>query len=500
MRINDRLMKLLFVIACAFALLVEVIPGRPPSTDEEFFKSAGRNWAATGHFAAPEVVGRVDVKPSLDVVYFAQPPLYSFIFGVYTRIAGFGPFQCILFDVLIHLLLAACTVLLARRVFQVPTVFAYAVGIFVLPMGTRGRPDELAMCLAVAGTVCWTLDVAPRYRALLAGVAFGLCGATSIGVLLFLSPMAFLVAHHRRVLTLWTAGLAVCSGIAVGLLCVSPILIPHPDAYKQLLAHASDQSPELGREVEHGQSRWASIVHSYEDGTRFALHYGSADIAAPIGAVVLIVLCLWSMPKEGSRQRKQCAAVAVAGMAAEWAILPGKATYIWFFAPWLLSLSAIVLARSLPTLRGGLRALALLAIVFFVAVGSAIYVKNRLVMLTLPENQSFYRNMDQVRSFIPAGSRVVTREYWWALADKCQVFDPDFSRPNPIDVDYLITNGNGSRVPGNPQAFSPYFADFARGNHFVVIEDALNRQPFKLGGIRITNSGYGFGAYVLARR
>ena len=482
MRINDRLMKVLFVIACALALLVETIPGRPPSTDEEFFKSAGRNWAATGHFAAPEVAGRVAVQPSLDVVYFAQPPLYSFVFGVYTKAVGFGPFQCILFDVLIHLLLAACTVLLARKVFDVPAVYAYALGILVLPMGTRGRPDELAMSLAIAGIVAWTLDMAPGYRALLAGAAFGLCGATSIGAWLFLSPLSFLVAYQRGVLNLRTASRALAAGAVVALVCVAPILIPHPYAYRQILAHGADQSPELGRELEQGQSRWTSIVQSYEDGTRFALRYGSKDIAAPVGAVVLIVLCLGAMPKEGSRKWKQCAVVAAAGMTAQWAILPGKGTYIWFFAPWLLSLSAIVLIRSLPALPSGLRALALVVIVFFVAVGSAIYVKDRLVMATLPRDQAFYRNMDQVRDAIPAGSRVVTREYWWALADKCRVFDPDFSHPSPLNVDYLITNGNGSRVPGQPQPFSPYFADYAEENHFAVIEDDLNREPFKIGG------------------
>src|SRR5258708_20764181 len=72
----------------ALYCLAELVPGRFAVTDEVFFKAAGRNWAATGRFAAPEMKGyfsNVLVPPATEV-FFAYPPLYTFLFGVYTMI------------------------------------------------------------------------------------------------------------------------------------------------------------------------------------------------------------------------------------------------------------------------------------------------------------------------------------------------------------------------------------------------------------------------------
>lgn len=492
-------MKYIFILACVLGLALEVIPGRFATTDEEFFKSAGRHWAATGHFAAPEIIGRINVQPSLDVIYFAQPPLYSFAFGLYTKAVGFGPFQSILFDALIHLLLALATVLLASKVFELPARYAYLIGLFLLPLGQRGRPDELAMCIAIVGIVAWTLDLKPIYRALLSGVAFGICGATSIGACLFLVPLALLVAYQRRVLTLRTASGAILAGAVVGLLCVSPILIPHPDAVHQLFAHAVAQSPEMGRVSAAGLSRWASIRQSYREGVFDVLHFGMQTVDTVVGALLLLFLCWRAMPTENARGWKQSALIAIAAMVFISALLPGKYTYLWFFAPWLLSLAAVVLMRSYAVLPAATRTLAVLLMAGCIVFGWGLYAKDRLEILSLPSNQSFYWNMANVRETIPAGSRVVTKEYWTALADKCQVLDPDFSHPKDVDVDYLIKTGNGTGTPGKPEKFSHEYEAFASDHHFVVQEDSLNRTPLKVHGIRVSNSAYGFGPYIEAR-
>lgn len=498
MKNRDRLMSYLFIVAGLLALALEVLPGRFATTDEEFFKSAGRHWAATGHFAAPEIVGRIDVQPSLEVIYFAQPPLYSFAFGLFTKTFGFGPYQSILFDALIHLLLAFATVVLAHRVFELPARYAYLIGLLILPIGQRGRPDELAMSIAIAGIVAWTLDLKPAYRALLSGVAFGICGATSIGACLFLAPLALLVGYQRRVLTLRNGAGAIVVGAVAGLLCVSPILLPHPDAVHQLLAHAVDQSPEMGRVSATEHSRWANIRQSYREGVMAVLQFGMQAVDTVACAILLLILCWRAMPKERARAWKQSALLAVSIMFLISALLPGKYTYLWFFAPWLVSLAAIVLMRSYGGLRAATRTLAALLIAGSIAFAWGLYAKDRLEILTLAKDQSFYWNMKHVRDTIPAGSRVVTKEYWAALADKCQVLDPDFSHPKPVDVDYLIKTGNGTGVPGKPQTFSPEYEAFAAKDHFVVEEDDLNRTPLKIVGIRISKSAYGFGPYIEA--
>jgi hypothetical protein len=140
---------------CYVALFAMV--GRFPTIDEVFFKAPGREWAAGGRFAAPELTG-IDflqgIKPAIEEVWFVHPPGYPFLFGVFTLLIGFGPTACVVFDALIHGALALMTWLLARRLGEgLPDWLCFLIAVAVLPLGvgTHGRPDELAMCLGIAG-------------------------------------------------------------------------------------------------------------------------------------------------------------------------------------------------------------------------------------------------------------------------------------------------------------------------------------------------------------
>ena len=495
---HDNLWKWLFTIGCVFFVLLEVVPGRFPNTDEVFFKSPGRHWAATGHFAAPEIVGRVEVNPSLDKIFFAQPPLYSFIFGVYTKVLGFGPHLCILFDALIHVLLAALTVSVVRRVFSVPAKYAYMIGTLVLVLGTYGRPDEMGMCFAIAGMLSETLEIRPERRAALSGAMFGFCCATSLGAFLFMAPMSLAIAHQRRVLNARTAIRWTITGAVVGLLCIAPILLQYPHAYRQILAHASDQSPQL-RYALVGTGLWKAVLISYFNGMIFATRFGRPMVALVAGSLAIIALCFRNVPRESARAYTTKLVVAAAGLLTLYLILPGKYTYFWFFGPWLMGLSAEMLVRCYAGLRSSARGAVVAILVICISTATEPYLKERVVLISLPRNQSFDTNMSGVRTLIPAGSRVVTSEYWWALADRCQVLDPVFSHPTTIDVDYMIKTGNGTGHPGVAHAFALYYETFAQDNHFAVLEDNLNRLPLKIGPVRLTNSAYGFGPLVLGR-
>jgi hypothetical protein len=495
---SDRIWKWIFILGCCISSLLTVIPGRSPAIDEEFFKAAGQHWAATGQFVAPEIIGRIEVKPGLDEIYFAQPPGYTFLFGVYTKVVGFGPLRCILFDVLIHLLLVLLTILLARRLFHVPPAYAYAIGTFLLTIATVGRPDELAMGIGILGILAWTLDISPSRRAILSGIAFGICGSTSVGVFLFFSIMAFLVGYQYKALRISTFLLAIVSGAIVACCCVAPILISHPDAYMQLLVHASVQSPELGEAVDAGQSRVAGILHSYVGGARSVVVLHSAIVFTILGALGVIALCMPKAKSDHARMLRQCVWLAIGELIFEWLLLPGKATYLWFFAPWLLSIAAAYWVQLLPERRARLRIPVAAVVVVCGGIVVLQYAKDRASVLLAPKDQSFTANMDRVRALIPAGSTVVTLEYWWALADKCKVLDPDFSHPNPIVADYYIETGNGAGKPGTPLKIQDYYEDYARDHKFVVIENDLNKTAPHIAGIRIANSAYGFGPLVLA--
>jgi len=147
-------LALLFAVSALYCL-AELVPGRFAVTDEVFFKAAGRSWAATGRFAAPELRGysNGNVATPATEVFFAYPPVYPFLFGVYTKVVGFGPRSCILYDVLIHLLLVWCGVLVARLVFGAPWSVSVLCGALLLPLGTAGRPDELGIVFALGAAL-----------------------------------------------------------------------------------------------------------------------------------------------------------------------------------------------------------------------------------------------------------------------------------------------------------------------------------------------------------
>src|SRR5271154_68695 len=114
---------LLLAISFASYVLLGVLQGRFAVTDEVVFKSAGRNWASTGSFSAPELPGflqGLNQGPPVTEIYLAQPPGYTFLFGLFTRLVGFGPQQCILYDALIHILLAFTTGATALIVMKLP--------------------------------------------------------------------------------------------------------------------------------------------------------------------------------------------------------------------------------------------------------------------------------------------------------------------------------------------------------------------------------------------
>jgi hypothetical protein len=62
----------ILLVLSALYCLVELVLGRFAVSDEVFFKAAGRNWAATGRFAAPELKGyfsNVLVPPATEVFF-----------------------------------------------------------------------------------------------------------------------------------------------------------------------------------------------------------------------------------------------------------------------------------------------------------------------------------------------------------------------------------------------------------------------------------------------
>lgn len=460
--------------------------GRFVGLDEVFFKAPGREWARTGRLAAPELTGFLrhldpPLDPPIEEVWFVHPPLYPFLFGLFTRVAGFGPRPCVLYDVLIHGLLAFLTFATARRLREgLPDRVCFGIGLAVLPVGIFCRPDELAMCFGMAGLLALLPPAGSRGRVALSGILFGLCAATSVGAAILLGLVALTLFALLR---WWLRGAGWAAAAAVAFAAaVAPVLIAHPVAYRQYLAHAADHV---------GRGNFLEGLFTHWENEQF---HRSVTLACLLVAAA-------GLPCRGgdltwTRWRRLWLGPLL-GLAFLAVFLSDKVYYTWFLGPWMIVAAVVTWRGAVRRLHPvAVRAVAL-GVLGFAAVAVGPFVKNLLVMATLPASQTLEVNARLIRELIPPGSTVLTDDYWWVLADDCRVYDLYFARPDPGAVDFIILTGNGS---GDPEVVREVPANVAAyGRHFQPVRNNINTESLSLFGRTVPNTAFGFGALVLAR-
>jgi hypothetical protein len=484
-----------YVLALAVLSLVyciaALVPGRFAVTDEVFFKAAGRNWAMTGRFAAPEITGRLSQGPPLSEIYFAQPPIYTFLFGALVKVAGFSPRSCIAYDTIIHLLLIWSAMLFARIVYGLDWSWAALSGALLVPLGTVGRPDELGIVFAMWSAIAFRSRLPDRIRAAMGGALLGLCVCTSLGAFLFLGPLVLwelFSARQKPAGRIADLGLAALVFVAVTAACVSPILIPHPAAYRQLIEHAGEQSAVLSAVTGEERNSSLGFVESWVTMMKYGFVYGFLIM----GLFLFALLCpfLDSSVTHPAYSRIGILFFSLVLLAIA---MPGKYPYLWFQGCWLL-IACVALASHISNFRSW-RQRALLvfgACVWLLA--SAPAVRWAYIMWKIPADESLTVSTPRLQAEVPAGVGVMTTDYWWALANRDKVYDLVFSDPGIGAIDYIVLSGNGSGRPGVPTDFK---AKYKAG--FVPIFDDLNRTPPQIAGHTLSRSSYGFGAYVLKK-
>lgn len=487
-----RSLALMFLVMASLCYgIAELVPGRFATIDDEFFKAAGRNWAMTGRFAAPEITGFLPVGPPLDEVYFTYPPLYTFLYGVYTKYVGFGPRRSIAYDVLIHITLIWTVFFAIRAIFGVPLIIAVLAAILAIPLGTVGRPDELGIIFALAAAI--TLSSSLRsWRVSCSGIFLGLCACTSLGAVTFLAVPIVLNAcwvhrdNVKRVDLGWLAGGAILSVTA----SILPILLNHPNAYHQLMAHVGNQSALLGLltgrgwAAEYFLSRWI-----------LGLQLGYGYLALSFGLLLFAAFGLW-LTKSRRKQINSHILAAMISLLALAVLLPGKFVYAWFPGVWLL-VACVALGYELHECLGVRKKLLVYACGACIwMAGAAPYLRMKAILWTLPAEQRLTVNVQKIRQLIPPGVGVVTLEYWSALADRDYIYDPVFGNPDTKSVQYFVETGNGSGSPGGARGLKANYSNLP----LKVIYNHLNSIPASMLGFPLSRSSYGFGAYVLKAR
>jgi hypothetical protein len=472
------LLGVLLLSAAYFAQLM--VFGRFAHTDEAFFKAAGREWAFHGRFATPELRGLFSLQPPVERVFFAHPPLYPLGFGLFTAF-GFGWRTCVAYDAVIHVALVLLTFGIAHRL----SASAAAAGLaacMVLPLGTSSRPDELAMCFAMAAALTVLGRPPTGRRVVLTGLLLGLAAGASTGVAIVIGfSVAVLLISNAEPIRRRIAMLAIC-GTAAGLTVaavVAPILIAHPDAYHQYLGHAANYV---------GSHQWIADFQS-------SWRYGKGVIIFD-GVCVTVGLAAFLITRQRLRIWVEWWLGAAFGLAFVVVLLPSKYTYLWFVGPWL---AATCVASLAATEKVWLRTVGGVVLAIGWMFGATGYVWQTVSMLTLPGEQRIAVCEKRVRDLVPEGATVLAGEYWWTLGADHAVLDPTFADYDLSTVDYIVLTGNGTGEPGKAQALKNPLADVA-AREFVVVDDHLNREPLTVFGRRLTNSAWGFGALVMRNR
>jgi hypothetical protein len=485
LRTSSRLYEAVLLVCLAAHVVFVMYAGRMLQMDEAFFKAAGREWAATGRFAAPELAGYENFRPPMEEIYLAHPPIYPFLFGLFCRCLGFERWQCMLFDALIHVCQVWLIFRLARRLDdRVPVWVCFLLALAALPLGKIGRSDELASCF---GLITLLAIVGPPIRprsALVSGVFLGLAAGTSSPAgamfgLMALNVVWFRVEGFAQKIRLM-AVLGVTSLVTFALV-VAPILIPHPEAYDQFRQHVARQ---------YNFPFWISILFGLRVGPYFFL---SAYLLLAVGG-----LCWWF-------NRKQLVAIntgmlwvgPVAALIFVAINFAYKFTYLWFVVPWMLVAGGTSVYLLLPYVGTWRVRILLMTLYLGVAIGAVPMLHGYVVMLNLPPEQRYESCVARVRQFVPPGSSVVTSNYWWALHD-CTIYDVEFSAPNPEDVDFIVLV-NDKGAPGACEAVMPELRPAYLENHFATVDDHLSHEPLVIAGRVVPDSAVGFGAKILAQ-
>jgi hypothetical protein len=489
-------LSLLLVLAAFFVL--EFTYPRFPADDEIAFKSPGRNMSQGGRFAAPELEGFEGLHPPIERVYFIYPPLYSWLFGEWTRATGFGWAACVGYDALISAALALAVFGVTDAVAGVllgptwlGTALALLSALLTLLFRQVARPDELGMVLGFANA-WWLLrphGSASRPISFVSGVLAGLMLCTSVGV--FLAFMPLLAALWLR----WVekipeiAPSAAAFGLGVGfaaVVCLMPFFLSHPGFYWQYL--------QVSQHVVLSTSAWGRLSANVSLAWEVAPHR-LFILFATVPTLCLGIVMFWQAGRIG-----ETIALFVAPLVGFGLVMFARPahTYMWFLEPWFLLAALVVIAylRRQTLLR--LVVTGWLAV--WLAVASIWPVKDYIVRITLPAEQRLALNARKLRDLIPKGAGVLTLAGWWALGSDRAVYDPSMSNLQDLDrIKYFVTDSNGSGKPGvwfRPS--NPRYDAMVR-EHFEVISDTLPRTPIRVFGFRVTNSAYGFGSVVLRR-
>ena len=484
------------LLLCLLFLANSLLFPRFNALDEVFYKAAGKSIAYSRGFAAPDVTGAFRGEPGFETVFMGYPPLYPLYFGLWCLVFGFGWFQCIAYDAVIHIaLMVVCFQLgeVVRKNTETTwkvTISPYwnlAAPVLLLVFLQTGRPDELAMLLAMLAVLVIWKFAASMKAAILSAAFFGLSLSTS-----WLVPFAFALPavvifsskakSPAQLLGCFFAGVLTVTAILAA--TYGQLLLQFPDGYQQFTTSAQ------------------TVV---KDGVLAGLR-SLWEVRRALFFLILAVLVLATASFRSSIREKQLVwflklwGSALLSTVIVFSIRP-KYTYLWILLPYLFTISGISLGLLIK--KSSRRYFSATGLVCSMLILASLPwpLKESLVSSTFPKEQSLEFNQRLLLKTIPKGSTIVTNSAWWYFDNDYRVFDAFMSNVKDLDqIDFYILSGNGAGKPGDwfPPARRRYREDLER--NFTPILNNLPQSSLKLFGQQITNSAWGHGNIVFGRK
>jgi hypothetical protein len=485
-RLKRALPYLAFATLAVVWVFVQVWVGRFMATDEIAFKAPGREWAASGRFAAPELEGFLGpgFRPSLAETYGIDPPLFPMLFGVFSRAAGFGSSQNVAFDAIIHLLFATVTILLARRLGpELSPKWAVFAGLAVLLVPRPGRPEEL---VGVLGSISFLPLVRNNDGSLfvtgIAGASLGLAAFAGpvAGAALALSGVAIASLYTRTTrLALETIGIWATSAMATFFTCSIIFFAGQAGRWSQFYKHAS----RMFR---------APLLWGLQSATRYA-----PEVLLFFTAGLLVALAAKTIRGPG---REGFLPIWMAWLGPVLLLLflyPGKPYYLWALAPTMAATTSVLIPLVLSR-RMVWRSALCFGAATLVAVAGLIGVRGIFVMASLPVEQQLGGNERLLRDLIPDRSMVLGNDFWPSLAGRVHFISSPHSDVPAEKLDFVLLTANGSGKPGKQQKLEGVYEHLLE-SRWEIVYDGLTKERPRFLGLPLSRSAWGYG-FILYRR
>jgi len=419
----------------SFLALIEILfEVHFPGTDVFLFKEAGVNLATKGKFVASYLP---HMPFGVETTFSYYPPVYPFLFGVWSWIVGVGLPQSLLFDSLLTisrtlLVLALIIPTLPDQFFQSKNRFQQLLfTLFLVLLSVvstdRDRPDELGIVFGLILVLFLQSKKRSFLKVVMGSLFLALVGGTSpaCGVFFGLYVLAWAFSQHKGIAK---AG-AIALGSGVTWLCmIAPVLLTDLGSSSRFSKQVGLSSFPYLKNV-HDFRDWGILFKNLDWNIRLFYSTGSSYVWMMLVSSILGLWCL----KNNKKDRVLLATALIFG---------GLVPLVWTLQPYYLWFSTIVLLIGIfrtalaqnPMTQKGMLA------VLYIALGPLLFWEAKCVYNTLwiPASEKRETIANAVlRQIEPHSKLAVTHDQYFTFRGKKEVINVAYWPNKLSELDYL---------------------------------------------------------------